>query len=386
MVSYTAIPGGIRYSSGSLSGELSYHVKQTPNELDKNQFGCCFLASQYFTAESDYYKVNLKREDGSKDVLGWLFHINLMSEGEEFYNALDDFLLKYMNVCIRKLIDYSVDKGLMKSDSGTLDDLGLSDDLIVMIYRLSICKEIDIMNLYPSLYDNGFEVIDNPSSIDISQLRVNHYRKERIDDFKSDHTRNCINLYCASPVFINSTFVKSLFVTYLPSIEDPYLRYLMLYQIIEILMSIEYGNRYYEYVEKFGNDKRHNLMEKFGELSSEARLIGKIYEIGAGNTFHKDFISSAESLLGKIGEADFKENPSFQEYMYKVRNLIVHNLSVMRCFPVDMDRIADIYEFVIADLVHRTTITVRKDKKLFVIDMNKTYKENKGFLYNAYHC
>ena len=51
-----------------------------------------------------------------------------------------------------------------------------------------------------------------------------------------------------------------------------------------------------------------------------------------------------------------------------------------------MDRIADIYEFVIADLVHRTTITVRKDKKLFVIDMNKTYKENKGFLYNAYHC
>ena len=91
-------------------------------------------------------------------------------------------------------------------------------------------------------------------------------------------------------------------MTYLPGIEDDYLRYLMLYQIIEKLISVEYGNKYYDFVEKYGNDKRHNLMEKFGELSSEAKLIGKIYEIGAGSTYHLDFNTSAQQLLDKINE------------------------------------------------------------------------------------
>ena len=138
-------------------------------------------------------------------------------------------------------------------------------------------------------------------------------------------------------------------------------------------------------MEKYGNDKRHNLMDKFGELSSEAKLIGKIYEIGAGSTYHLDFNTSAQQLLDKINEGDFKENPSFQDYMYKIRNMVVHNLSLMRDYPRDMNRIADIYEIVIANLIHKTAIEVKREKKLFVIDMNKSYKKVKRLLYGAYH-
>ena len=148
---------------------------------------------------------------------------------------------------------------------------------------------------------------------------------------------------------------------------------------------MEYGNKYYDFVEKYGNDKRHNLMDKFGELSSEAKLIGKIYEIGAGSTYHLDFNTSAQQLLDKINEGDFKENPSFQDYMYKIRNMVVHNLSLMRDYPRDMNRIADIYEIVIANLIHKTAIEVKREKKLFVIDMNKSYKKVKRLLYGAYH-
>ena len=151
------------------------------------------------------------------------------------------------------------------------------------------------------------------------------------------------------------------------------------------MISVEYGNKYYDFVEKYGNDKRHNLMDKFGELSSEAKLIGKIYEIGAGSTYHLDFNTSAQQLLDKINEGDFKENPSFQDYMYKIRNMVVHNLSLMRDYPRDMNRIADIYEIVIANLIHKTAIEVKREKKLFVIDMNKSYKKVKRLLYGAYH-
>ena len=50
-----------------------------------------------------------------------------------------------------------------------------------------------------------------------------------------------------------------------------------------------------------------------------------------------------------------------------------------------MDRIADIYELVIADIIYRTTITMKQDKRLFVIDMNMSYKENRKLFYDAYH-
>lgn len=385
MASITLIPNGVKYSCGPLSGEIAFHVKQYPEMLDDKEYGCCFLASQYFTAENDYFRVNLKDSDGNKEVLGWVFHINLLTEEEDFYIDLNDYLLKHLHVGFHKLIEYSIGEGFLKNEKGTLDDLGLSDDLIILVYRLSKCKEVDIIKLLPSLYNNGFVLAEDPKTVDSSKYRVNQYLKERIDDFKSDSSRNCINLCKESSVFDDNIYIKSLFITYLPSIDDPYLRYLMSYQIIEILMSIEYSNKYYEYVIKFGNEKRHNLMDKFGELSSESRLINKIFEIGAHSSLHKDFVAFAKALIDSLGEDDFKENPEFPDYMYKIRNLVVHNLSVMRDYPNEMERIADIYELVIADIIHRTTITMKQDKRLFVIDMNMSYKENRKLFYEAYH-
>lgn len=385
MVTIASIPEGIKYANGDIAGNLEFHIKQFPDMLDDTEYGCCYLASQYFTAESDYFKVNFIRNDGRKEVLGWLFHINLLSEDAAFYEGMDEFLLKYMHVGLHKLVEYSINAGLITNESGTIADLGLSDDLIILVYRLSVIDEVNIVNLLPSLYDNGFVATDAPDKVSCKSLRVNKYQKERIDDFKSDPTRTCINLCLVSPVFNNSLFVKSLFMTYLSVIDDDYLRYLMLYQIIEILMSVEYGNRYYVFVEKYGNNKRHNLMEKFGELSSESKLIGKIFEIGAVNTYHLDFNSYAQQLLDKVDEGDFKENPTFKDYMYKIRNMVVHNLSLMRNYPKDMSIISDIYEIVIADLIHRAAIDVKRDKKLFVIDMNKSYDEVKSMLYGAYH-
>ena len=385
MATITPIADGIRYSSGPLSGDIAFHVKQLPEMLDDKEFGCCFLASQYFTAENDFFRVNLKNDNGNKEVLGWVFHINLLTEDEDFYNDLDTFLLRYLHVGLHKLIEYSIGEGILKNEKGTIDDLGLSEDLIILVYRLSICSEVDIIKLIPSLYDNGFVFLDNPRELDLSKLRVNHYLKERIDDFKSDLNKSCINLYKVASVFDDVYYVKSLFMTYLPSIADPYLRYLMSYQIIEILMSVEYGNKYYEYVTKFGNDKRHNLMDKFGELSSEAKLINKIFEVGAHESFHQDYIVSAKTLIDNIGEGDFKDNPEFPDYMYKIRNLVVHNLSVMRDFPQEMERIADIYELIIADIIRRTSLNVKQNKRSFLIDMDKTFKENKKTFYDAYH-
>ena len=386
MATIIPIKDGLSFQSGNIKGEMDFYVKQLPEMLDDTEYGCCFLTSQYFTAESDFFKVNIKIEDGRKEVFGWLFPINLLSEDAAFYEGMDEHLLGYLHVGLHKLIDYSIDNNLFRYDSGTPSDLGLSEDLILLVYRHSICDADGIANLYPSLYDKGFIVTDEPDKVSNRRLRKNIYQRDRINDFKSDPHRNCITLSKVAPVFRDNRFVSSLFKSYLPTIDDAFFRYLMLYQIIEFLMSVEYSNRYFDFVEKYGNDKRHNLMEKFGELSSEAKLIGKVYEIGAIDSFHQDFSSSAQQLLDKIGEGGFKDAPSFQDYMYKIRNMVVHSLSVMKDYPEDMQRLADIYEIVIIDLIHRAATEIKKDKKLFVIDLNKPYEEVNGLLYGAYHA
>ena len=138
MVTITLTTNGIKYASDTFTGDVEFHVKQFPDMLNDDEYGCCFLGSQYYTAESDFFKVYVKRDDAGREVLGWIFHINLLSEDAAFYEGMDEFLLKYMHVGLHKLVEYSIRKGLINSKSGTLADLGLSDDLIIMVYRLSI--------------------------------------------------------------------------------------------------------------------------------------------------------------------------------------------------------------------------------------------------------
>ena len=145
-------------------------------------------------------------------------------------------------------------------------------------------------------------------------------------------------------------------------------------------MRVVYGNRYFEYVEKYANDDRHNLMDKFGELSSEAKLIKKIYEIGENGTEYLDFIDSAKKLLKKMDEETLKEGSLFDDYMYKIRNLIVHNLRIMHDYEKEMTYLSYMYETLIVDLMCRTNIVREENKQIYVIDHTKSRKANRKAL------
>lgn len=110
-------------------GAFPFFVPEIRDSLDDNEYDICFLCSNYFVTEDDYYKVNLKELDGNKRVLGWLFPYNLLKEDTLFYKDFDEYLIKYMHVGIHKIVDYSLKKSLWGYNTGTIEDLGLSQDL-----------------------------------------------------------------------------------------------------------------------------------------------------------------------------------------------------------------------------------------------------------------
>lgn len=376
-VSYLYDGTELSFDGYGKKGKFPFGVPDSTDPLKDDEYECCFLCSNYFVTEGDYYKVNLKGSDGAKNVLGWIFPFNLLTEDTAFYTDVDEYLLKYMHVGIHKLVDYSLQHDLWKNQKGTIEDLSLSSDLILLVYRNRICSKERFQDLIPSLFDFGYHVIDNPAEIDLKMYPINTYRKEKAIEFKHDPAQTCINLRCVSPLFSGSEYVKTLFKDTLISLRDPFLKYFSLYQIVEILMRVVYCNRYFEYVEKYANDDRHDLIDRFGELSSESKLIKKIYEIGESGTEYLDFIDAAKKLLKKMDEDGIKDGSPFDDYMYKIRNLIVHNLRVMHDYEKDMTYLSYMYETLIVDLMCRTNLSREEDKQIYVIDRTKSRKANR---------
>lgn len=361
-------------------GKFPFGVPDSVDPLKDYEYECFFLCSNYFVSEGDYYKVYLMEGNGLRSVLGWLFPFNLLTEDSAFYTDVDEYLLKYMHVGIRKLVDYSLQNGLWKNQKGTIEDLNLSSDLILLVYRKRICSKEKFQDLIPSLFDFGYHVIDNPAEIDLQMYPINPYREVKAIEFKNDPAKTCINLRCVSPLFSGSDYIKTLFKDTLISLRDPFLKYFSLYQIVEKLIRVVYGNLYFEYVEKYANDDRHNLMDKFGELSSESKLIKKMYEIGQSGTEYLDFIDAAKKLLKKMNEDGIKDGSPFDAYMYKIRNLIVHNLRIMHDYEKDMTYLSYMYETLMVDLMCRTNISREEDKQIYVIDRTKSRKANRKAL------
>lgn len=369
----------LSYDGHGIKGCMDFHVPEIGDMLNDDEYGCLFLCSPYFRAGSDFYKVNVTDPKGRKHTLGWVIPIGLLDEAEDVYKDFEDIQIRYLHVCAHKMIDYCLKNELLKQNKGTMEDLNVSGDLILLVYRLDMCSTADINDFIPSFFDKGYHFIDNPTHIDLGQYPYSSFRQTKVDEFKNDDARTSLNIKRVSPVFSGNKFVKMLFDGSLVNIRDPYLRYFSLYQVIEFLMVVVSGNKYYEYVEQYRKEGRHKMKEKLLSLTNEATLISMIYEMGYGSYAqeYKDFIDTAKDVIDKIDEKSIKEGSHFCEYMYKIRNLVVHNFIAMRDYEDEMDYLTYMFETLIVDLICRTNIKAVENKLIYVIDRDKSASSNR---------
>jgi hypothetical protein len=376
---FSLVSGILSYEGHGKKGSIDCHVPEIGGMLNDDEFGCRFLCSPYFSAGSDFYKVNVTDEKGRKHTLGWVIPIGLLDEVEDIYKDFEDIQIRYLHVCAHKMIDYCLKNELLKQEKGTMEDLNISGDLILLVYRLDICSTADINDFIPSFFDKGYHFIEDPTQIDLGQYPYSSFRQAKVDEFKDDDARTSLNIKRVSPVFTGNKFVKMLFNGSLVNIRDPYLRYFSLYQVIEFLMVVVSGNKYYEYVEQYRKEGRHKMKEKLISLTNESTLISMIYEIGYGPYAqeYKNFIDAAKDVIDKIDEKSIKEGSHFYEYMYKIRNLVVHNYIAMREYKEEMDYLTYMFEALIVDLICRTNIKAVENKLIYVIDRDKSARSNR---------
>ncbi|MFT0340128.1 hypothetical protein [Bacteroides faecis] len=107
------------YINNSISFEdngniYNCHSYIPQSDFDEDNYGLLFLASPYFVAESDYYEVNLYRGK-RKNRVGWIIPINLLCNTDiDYLSDLDDYLLKYADISLRKLLTFCIKKKTSK--------------------------------------------------------------------------------------------------------------------------------------------------------------------------------------------------------------------------------------------------------------------------------
>ncbi len=380
-----------KYFNNSISFEIDGNIYNCcshfpQSDLNENDYDLLFLSSPYFTAESDYYEVNLHRGK-RKSRLGWVIPINLLCNTDNDYlSKLDIFLLKYADVAYRKLLTFCIENRYLSDLDFEITNI-LPDSIIIFIYNKSNLSKSEISYVIPSLYDKGFYSFDDPLSINVENMYCSQLMSRKIREEKSNGSFCKINIRLMHEKYHHILFFKNLYSYILPNNSNPFFRYISLYQVIEILMSFAFDDIYFTAISDYnlGQYTKNELREKLQESSKEKELINRIYiNINQTSPYYNDFIDSVKSLFTSIDKDSSRLN-NYQDYMYTLRNLIIHEMRNLLEHSEQMVEIVDCYEKLIFILLDECKLDKNDKKGLFVIDKEYSAKTNRKKMKQTYN-
>lgn len=296
---------------------------------DLNEYGLVYLYSPYYDAELDYKEIFIK---GDRHTVGWIIPLALLEESDtSLIENLPKYLKKYADIAIKEILVWCV-KNIHNIDDDVDDEWKLSgifksNIISVFIYRTSKLSKEEVNFYIPALYDAGFYYVPNPVKI----FPESYFKSELMCSFASEKRSENIHKITISKfdqsIYDIDNYIELLYKNILPISKDLLQRFIVLYQIMEILMEIQFGydiimnNR--KYIEKqiTKNQLKANLIDATKEST---RLNSILSEISPDDNM-RDFINEADNLFRFIDKNTEKIN-TYADRMYQLRNLIVHSL------------------------------------------------------------
>ncbi|WP_321436885.1 hypothetical protein [uncultured Bacteroides sp.] len=356
------------------------------SDLIEDNYGLLFLGSPYFTAESDFYEVNLNRGK-DKNRLGWIIPINfLCNTDDDYLSKLNEFLLDYADVAFRKLLTFCIKQNLLNELDFEITDI-LQDSTIIFIYKQDLLSFSEVDYIIPSLYNNGFYTFDNPLFVNFDDLYCSKLMEREFKEAKENGSLIKVNLKLIHEKYYHMDFLKHLYTDILRNNRNPFFRYISLYQVIEILMSFAFDDIYFSTISNYnqGTYSKNELREKLQDCSKEKELINRIYDnIKQTSAYYNDFTEAVKSLFILMGK-DISRLRNFQDYMYALRNAIIHDMRNLLEYSTQMTDIAECYEKIIFMLLQECELDRNDRKELFVIDKEFTAKNNKKRMVRVYN-
>ena len=288
-------------------------------EFNYENFELVLFENNYLNAENDVFQIYDKDE---KIRLGWMFPLSNL-EGKENDYTDNEFLNKYKFVAFHLLLlakekNLNIDTNQVEYN---ISDIYLNNPIVLILSKENTSKIADfsIENYIPSFSKYGYyKQNEFQNSLNLrpkNEFCLKYRGKEKLNLFKSQRDIN------------SDRFFTELFSKHLKSLEHHLIRFHILYQIIEYILTerfdVVFNNLIGEYNDK--NIVKNDFIEKINELGKERVNVKKV--IDCLKEKKCDFIipNLERDCKDLLDSHNKKIRNSLGDLIYDVRNLMVHN-------------------------------------------------------------
>ncbi|MCS4225844.1 hypothetical protein [Sphingobacterium sp. BIGb0165] len=290
-----------------------------------NDYEIVLFENQYLNAENDVFQLIAKDEDLR---IGWIFPLsNLDGIDHDHYENI--FLNKYKFVAFQLLLlseNFKVE-AININEQLRITDCRKDNPIIVVLSKSSVKKieGFSIENYLPSLSKYGYykkNAFNNGNKLASKELYC----------IKKLRGKLKLNVHKAKIELTTNKFFSELFNKNLKYLDHHLIRFHLLYQIIEHLITESFEKEFDALIQRFQDLKmlKNDFIEQINNIKKERSKIRDIIKML--KTHQKDFDEIALrrdcGLLFEHFNIDQKED--LGDLIYDVRNLVTHNYRAIK--------------------------------------------------------
>ncbi len=281
-------------------------------DLDNTYNPSNFVYKILYNERDDYSENSIFEVYVKNQRIGWIFPFQALISDLHDYSE-NKFFLRYAFVTVYLLLNNIKSYNEKEFSFEILLQDFYNENVSLLVIdcdNISKIEKFNIDDYTVSLYKNGYSYNGRgnvQSEIDIIDKRLN--LKSISNELKS------------------ISYLDNLFKNEIPKERESFARFHTYYQIIEILISIVFKDKFRKYVNdlKIDSDDLLQKKEKLGDLTLEKRrVVWLFYEyVNISSNLLLDLNESCEKILIKNHIHTGKNAP---ENLYLVRCLIVHSM------------------------------------------------------------
>ncbi len=299
---------------------IPYVAKLEAEIYNPDDYYLFLFENNHLNAENDCFQLYDENDDKR---IGWVFPISVLDSNENDY-AENVHLNKYKFVAFKKLLSrsFSYRINLVSNEINSISDIFGENTFIVILSKELINKDdFNISSFYPSLATYGYYLKSN------NRLSITSPINYLVNKFRG---RKKLYLKYTNSVILSVDFMVKLYEIYLKELDHHLIRFHLLYQVIEYLITNKFSSEFESLLQKYNDNliTKNNFIEEINNIRNERKNIRNIFEqlhFNDGSFAKEVKIDLERDAKDFIREFNIDENKSLGDLIYDIRNIIVHN-------------------------------------------------------------
>lgn len=321
--------------NNSISFEYKPSLEDIWSNLNLESFIFIQLDNPYLNLESNVFNVKL---EGLPETCGWIFPISVLESDQ---TKKKETLLNYVYVGFNYLLTQIEELVINKN---RLSDYYTDNLILCVLHKETVSKigDFNIKEYLLSFYTYGYSLYNKQ----MSALPVKSYNKH--NEYKEKQHIKILK----SNYYHNVEFVNNLINGSLTNCTDALVRFILLYQIIEFIISNKHQSEFDSLLAAYQNSDftKNDFVERIKEISREKYMIDKIIkEDTLDSNICLNFKNECKSIFNDI---DYKYNKdSLPSLLYSFRNQITHSYRSFLGKENNLVKTIECFESVIFNLI-----------------------------------